>query len=61
MIAEFHALAVKSLPNTELIGFCNIRTEKAVKMAEKHGVKYWDSADSMFKSDEVDLDRKSVV
>ncbi len=55
MIAEFHARAVNALPNAKLVGFCNIRMEKAVKMAEKHGVKYWDSASSMLKSDEIDI------
>ncbi len=55
MIADFHAQAVNSLANAKLAGFCNIRTEKAVKMAEKYKVSYWDSAESMLQSPEVDL------
>jgi len=38
MIADFHAQAIQSLPNTQLAGFCNVRPEKAKKMAEKYGV-----------------------
>jgi UDP-N-acetyl-2-amino-2-deoxyglucuronate dehydrogenase len=55
MIADFHARAINSLPNARLAGFCNIRTEKAVKMAEKYSVSYWGSAESMLQSPDVDL------
>ncbi len=55
MIADFHAQAIESLPNTRLSGFWNIRNEKAVKMAEKYGVKSWDSVTGMLKSGEVDM------
>ena len=55
MIADFHAQAINSLPNARLAGFCNIRTARAAEMAEKFNVNYWDSAESLLKSPDVDL------
>ncbi|SHF64789.1 Predicted dehydrogenase [Mariniphaga anaerophila] len=55
MIADFHAKSIQSLPNARLAGFSNIRSGKAKKMAEKYSVKYWDTYQSMLKSDEVDM------
>lgn len=55
MIADFHAKAIESLPNTQLMGFCNIRTEKAVKMAQKYNVKSWDTISSMLQSEEIEI------
>jgi UDP-N-acetyl-2-amino-2-deoxyglucuronate dehydrogenase len=55
MISEFHAKAINSLPNTQLAGFCNIRTEKAKTMAKRHGVKFWESFELMVKSNDIDM------
>ena len=55
MIADLHGEAIKSLPNAQLAGFCNIRREGAIKMAAKHGVKSWDTISEMLQSDEIDI------
>jgi predicted dehydrogenase len=55
MIADFHARAIESLPNAQLVGFSNIRKEKAEKMAQKYGVKSWDTISSMIQSDEIEM------
>ena len=55
MIADFHAQAVQSLPNAQLAGFCNIRPEKAKKMAKKFKVKHWENYQSMLESADVDM------
>lgn len=55
MIADFHAKAIGSLPNASLVGFCNIRKEKAAKMAQKYEVKSWDTISRMMQSDEVEI------
>ncbi len=55
MIADFHAKAVQSLPFANLAGFCNIRPQRAIEMAEKYGVRYWVSANEMLKSPDVDI------
>ena len=55
MIADFHARAIESLPNAKLVGFSNIRKEKAEKMAQKYGVKSWDTISSMIQSDEIEM------
>ena len=55
MIADFHAKAIESLPNASLAGFCNIRKEKAVAMANKYSVKSWDTISGMLQSDEIDI------
>ncbi|MDD2477170.1 MAG: Gfo/Idh/MocA family oxidoreductase [Dysgonamonadaceae bacterium] len=55
MIADMHAQAIESLPNAQLVGFCNIRKEGAIKMAKKHHVKSWDTISEMLQSDEIDI------
>ena len=55
MIADFHAQAIESLPNATLVGFCNIRKEKAVAMAKKYGVKSWDTISGMLQSGEIEI------
>ncbi len=55
MIADFHAQAVNSLHNANLIGFCNIRKKSAEKLADKFNVKTWNSISSMLHSDEIDI------
>ncbi|HAZ02947.1 MAG: hypothetical protein A2W90_09390 [Bacteroidetes bacterium GWF2_42_66] len=55
MIADFHARAIQSLPNATLVGFSNIRKEKAEVIAKKYGVKSWDTTSSMLQSDEIEI------
>ena len=55
MIADFHAMAIESLPNARLVGFCNIRKERAMAMAKKYAVKSWDTINGMLQSDEIDI------
>lgn len=55
MIADMHAQAIESLPNAQLVGFCNIRKAGAIKMAKKHHVKSWDTISDMLQSDEIDI------
>ncbi len=55
LIADFHARAIQSLPNAMLVGFSNIRKEKAEKMAKKYGVKSWDTTGEMLQSDEIEI------
>lgn len=55
MIADFHAQAIQSLPNAILVGFSNIRKEKAEVIAKKYGVKSWDTTSSMLQSDEIEI------
>ena len=55
MIADFHARAIESLPNATMVGFCNIRKERAVEMAKKYGAKSWDTISAMLQSDEIEV------
>ena len=55
LIADFHAQAIQSLPNAELAGICNRSTENAEKLADKYGVKCWESQEAMLQSDELEI------
>jgi len=55
LIADFHAQAIQSLPNTQLAGIYNRNFENARKLANKFGTKCWEDQESMLKSDEVDI------
>ena len=55
MIADFHAQAIKSLPNAQLAGFSNIREEGAKKMAQKYSVKSWKTISDMLQSNEIEI------
>jgi len=55
MIADFHAQAILSLQNTQLIGFSNIREEGAKRLAQKFNVKSWPSINEMLHSEEVEI------
>lgn len=55
MVADLHAEAIKSIPNAQLAGFSNIRKEGAMRMAEKHNVKSWNSVSDMLRSNEIDI------
>jgi UDP-N-acetyl-2-amino-2-deoxyglucuronate dehydrogenase len=55
MIADFHAQAIESLPNTQLAGFCDLMNEKAVRLSKKYGVKAWDTINDMLTSEEIEI------
>ena len=55
LIADFHALAVQSLPNAELAGFWGTNLEKTAKLTRKYGCKSWESYGQMLASDEVEI------
>jgi predicted dehydrogenase len=55
LIADFHALAIQSLPNAELIGFWGTNLKKTVSLTRKFGCKSWESYQQMLASDEVDI------
>ena len=55
LIADFHALAIQSLPNAELAGFWGTNSQKTAKLIQKWGCKSWDSYQQMLASDEVEI------
>lgn len=55
MVADLHAQAIKSLPNAQLAGFCNIRKEGAEKMSKKYNVNSWNTISDMLQSNEIDI------
>ena len=55
LIAEFHALALQSLPNAELAGFWGTNQEKTAKLTRKFGCKSWERYPQMLASDDVEM------
>ena len=55
LIADFHALALQSLPNAELVGFWGTNPEKTAKLTLKFGCKSWENYQQMLASDEVEI------
>jgi predicted dehydrogenase len=55
LIADFHALAIQSLPNAKLAGFWGTNSEKTAKLTRKFGCKSWESYQQMLASDEVEI------
>ncbi len=55
LIADFHALAIRSLPNAELAGFWGTNSIKTARLTEKFGCKSWESYQQMLASDEVEI------
>jgi UDP-N-acetyl-2-amino-2-deoxyglucuronate dehydrogenase len=55
LIADFHAKAVRDIPNAKLIGCCDKINVKAKKLADSYGVRAFDSYQSMLESDEIDI------
>ena len=43
LIADFHAKAIQSLDNAQLIGVCGTNQYKAQKLAEKYNCKKYDN------------------
>jgi predicted dehydrogenase len=55
LIADFHAMAIRSLPNAELAGFWGTNPEKTAKLTNKYGCKSWESYLQMLASGEVEI------
>ena len=55
LIADFHAKAIRDIPNARLVGCCDKITEKAKKLADNYGVRFFDSYEDMLQSDEIDI------
>lgn len=55
LIADFHAKAIQSLPNTKLISICGSNALKVKLLTEKYNCKSFDSTESMLQSDQIDI------
>ncbi len=55
LIADFHAKAIQSLVNAQLVGICGTNGDKAKKLAEKYNCKKYDSESEMFRSADIDV------
>ncbi len=55
LIADFHARAIRDIPNAKLIGCCDKLPERAKKIAEKYGVRAFKNYQQMLRSDEIDV------
>lgn len=55
LIADFHALAIRSLPNAELAGCWGTNPEKTASLVRKHGCKSWGTYRHMLASEEVEI------
>ena len=55
LIADFHAKAIQSLENAELIGICGTNAKKAKKLAEKYNCRSFDSYSDMLNSGDVEI------
>ena len=54
MIAGFHADAIRSLPNAELVGAVDYNAEKAKEFCEKYGIYAYSSYDEVLADGDVD-------
>ena len=55
LIADFHAMAIQSLPNAELTGFWGTNPEKTDNLVNKYGCKSWESYQQLMASEEVEI------
>jgi len=55
LIADFHAKAIQSLPNTRLIGICGSNTDKVKNLTEKYMCKAFSDYGEMLISDDIDI------
>jgi UDP-N-acetyl-2-amino-2-deoxyglucuronate dehydrogenase len=55
MIGDFHARAIQSLANAELVGFYGTNAQKTAKLVEKYGSGSWHSLSKMLDSDDVEI------
>ena len=55
LIADFHAKAIAEIPNAKLVACCDVVFDKAKKLADKFGVKAFESYKEMLKLKEIDI------
>jgi len=55
LIADFHAKAIDSLENAQLIGVCGTNQEKAKKLAEKYNCKVFKNHTELLKAESIDI------
>ncbi len=55
LIADFHARAIADIENAKLVGFCDIVSERAKKLAEKFDARVFKDYEEMVNSDQIDI------
>jgi UDP-N-acetyl-2-amino-2-deoxyglucuronate dehydrogenase len=55
LIADFHARAIRELPNARFVGCCSKAARNAKKLADKYGACAFDDYERLVRSDEVDI------
>ncbi len=55
LIADFHAKAIQSLPNTKLTGFYGTNLVKSKALAEKYSCRLFNSSTELLQSDDIDI------
>jgi UDP-N-acetyl-2-amino-2-deoxyglucuronate dehydrogenase len=55
LIADFHARAIRELPNARLSGFFDSVTDKARQLAERYGVRAYESLDALLADEGVHI------
>lgn len=55
MIGNFHARAIKALPNAELIGVCEQVAERGQKYAAEHGCACYEDLEKFLSDDRIDV------
>ena len=59
-IGNIHGSVYTKDPLAELVGYCDIIPEKAQRLAERDGVKWWPSVQQLLKNRDVRLDAVSI-
>ncbi len=55
LIADFHAKAIQSLPNTKLVGICGTNNRKVQKLSTKYSCKAFKNEQELFESGKPDI------
>jgi predicted dehydrogenase len=55
LIADFHARAIRDIPNAKLIGCCDKLPDRAKKLADKFGVSAFEDYEQMVASNDIDI------
>jgi UDP-N-acetyl-2-amino-2-deoxyglucuronate dehydrogenase len=55
LIADFHARAIRELPNARFVACCDKIPERAKTLADKYGARAFDDYEQMIRSDDVDI------
>ena len=55
LIADFHARAIRDIPNARFVACCDSVMPKAQALADKYGAKAYSSYEEMVQSDDIDI------